>query len=367
MLFKQSSEEKTHRDGKFCNPFISVCIPQYSRYQHIIAQLERLAAQTFKDFEVCISDDNSPERQWSAVCNRLDDLSIRYAYIVQRTNIRYDANLRAAIGLARGHYVLLMGNDDRLADTLSLSRICKRINEANSPDVVITNYRDLSNGERVARILDDGLVTSGLDAAISSYRNYSFVSGIVFDRKKAQLSATDNWDGSEMYQMAIGTRIVATGGRLLGLSETFIEKDIQIPGVVVDSYANRHEEPSGLFRPKITPLVVYAATCWDALRPAVPIKDANAVGWRILRQTLMFTYPYWIVQYKRTRGVRCAFRFALGMQPRFVRKGLPRSILSDMKAWILYSAVTVTGLLFPVGPFGKHFQRFHHVAKRFCK
>ena len=56
------------------------------------------------------------------------------------------------------------------------------------------------------------------------------------DRSLAQKNATDKWDGSEMYQMFIGTRIIAQGGRLLGLADITVGKNVQVPGEEVDSY-----------------------------------------------------------------------------------------------------------------------------------
>ncbi|MDB9482187.1 glycosyltransferase, partial [Dolichospermum circinale CS-537/05] len=41
------------------NPFFSICIPQYNRTSFLIEACKVLAQQTFKNFEVCISDDQS--------------------------------------------------------------------------------------------------------------------------------------------------------------------------------------------------------------------------------------------------------------------------------------------------------------------
>src|SRR4051812_35831046 len=108
-------------------PFFSICVPQCGRFLHLKKQIERLAEQDFKDFEVCISDDRSPENGWAEVCQQLEKLGLRFGYSVQAINQRYDGNLRTAIDLARGEYILLMGNDDRLAGTGILRQLHERI------------------------------------------------------------------------------------------------------------------------------------------------------------------------------------------------------------------------------------------------
>src|SRR5437588_4005312 len=117
--------------------FFSICIPQYGRYEHLKLQLERLRAQSCQDFEVCISDDQSPERRWDEMRAWLAKSGLRHSYVVQEKNLRYDGNLRAAISLATGKYVLLMGNDDRLADANTLAYLKASLESARFPEVAL--------------------------------------------------------------------------------------------------------------------------------------------------------------------------------------------------------------------------------------
>src|SRR5438105_2928907 len=95
-------------------PFFSICIPQYGRTSFLLRAIDSFAEQTFRDFEVCISDDVSPDRRQDELIARLRGHSIPFRFARQLHNLRYDANLRAAIGLASGRYCVLMGNDDAL-------------------------------------------------------------------------------------------------------------------------------------------------------------------------------------------------------------------------------------------------------------
>ena len=123
-------------------PFFSICIPQYNRFFHLGLAIETLGSQTFRNFEICISDDNSPdsgEQDIKALCRKLD---LKLVYKRQEKNLRYDGNIRAAIGLASGRYCLLHGNDDCLKSADTLQRLYEEIKRHDYPDVVVTNFED---------------------------------------------------------------------------------------------------------------------------------------------------------------------------------------------------------------------------------
>src|SRR6266852_7485311 len=97
------------------DPYFSICIPQYSRTSFLMQACERLAEQSWKDFEICISDDCSPDQRQTELQTFLKKLGLRFVFQQQQKNLRYDGNLRAALSLASGKFCLLMGNDDQLA------------------------------------------------------------------------------------------------------------------------------------------------------------------------------------------------------------------------------------------------------------
>ena len=63
------------------------------------------------------------------------------------TNLRYDPNTRTAIGLARGRYCLLMGNDDSLNGPDALGELWAEMTAQNYPGVVIQDSCDDRTGE----------------------------------------------------------------------------------------------------------------------------------------------------------------------------------------------------------------------------
>src|SRR5262245_43369807 len=161
------------------DPFFSICIPQYNRTDFLIAACESFASQKFGNFEVCISDDCSNDGKECALLSHLKRLNLCFVYSRTESNIRYDANLRNAISLSKGQYVLLMGNDDAFSGSGSLQAIYDELIRFGPVAAAVTNYRELSSGKIYRRMITTGVLGCGPGVAVSNFRNYSFLSGVI--------------------------------------------------------------------------------------------------------------------------------------------------------------------------------------------
>lgn len=306
-----------------------------------------LSGQTYKHFEVCISDDCSTDGRESELIDFLKTSGLSFSYKRQEKNSRYDANLRASVSLASGRFCFLLGNDDCLASPETLNKLHNELQLYGPVSVVITNYEDFATGKTDRRIGKTGIIGSGPEVAASNYRNFSFVSGILFETAKAKEHATGKWDGSEMYQMFIGCRMIAEGGTLLGLETVTVRKDIRIHGEVVDSYA---------LKPRIKPCPIVerrhtfhliGRLVADAIQPYSSTFEKERLCGKILLQLLLFTYPFWIVKYRQVQSWKYAVGICLGMRPRNAFYGLGLNFFR--RAWLsgLYVLVSLIGLSVP--------------------
>ena len=170
------------------------------------------------------------------------------------------------------------------------------------------------------RMQRTGSPGGGPKVAASNFRNYAFVSGVVLHGARARELSTNRWDGSEMYQMYLASRIVAEGRALLSLERVAVLKDIQLPDQTQDSYATKPRiDPCPIIERKHTfhllaPLVV------DAIAPSASGDELNALREYVIAQVLMFTYPFWIVEYRRVQSWNYALGICLGMRPRNLAK-----------------------------------------------
>ncbi len=328
-------------------PYFSVCIPQYGRTDLLLKALESLSIQWFREFEICIADDNSPDGRQSEIIAALRNSGLQYDFYVQAKNCRYDANLRTAISLARGKYCMLLGNDDALVDAGTLARMHEVIETFGPCGVVICDFQDYLTGVRGNRLHSTGNKGSGPEIAASHFRNFSFVSGVILERISAQNFATDRWDGSEMYQTFIGCRIIASGKSLVEIAEPLIRKDIYLPNLQVDSYANRPRVRRWPIVERIIPLAQLGRLTADALSPYTSGIEQRRQNARILRQLLIFTYPFWLFEYRHVQSWSYALGVGLALRPTRIAKGIEFTRTGAVVIRVYYLAASILGLLTP--------------------
>ena len=350
-----------HVERRTGHVFFSICIPQYNRTSFLLKTLESIQEQTSRDFEICISDDGSTDRREEEILNFLATSNMGYVYKKREKNGRYDVNLRDSIGLARGKYCFLLGNDDALAVPETLELLAKDINNFHKPDVVLTNYADFTTFQISKRVRSTGVKGRGAGTAIRYFRDFSFVSGIVLKREPAQAEATDHIDGTEMYQLYLACRLLAMGGTLLGISQPVIRKDIQVRGDAVDSYAHRYN--SGVLVERRLPLSRLAGVAVSAVKPYVRSRYMDVAIFKVVRQIYLYPYFYWLFEYRRVQSWRYAAGIALGMRPRHVLDGLALSWIGKCLVCGLFSVVTLIGLLVPVRLFRALQKPLYWIAK----
>lgn len=344
-------------------PYFSICIPQYNRTDFLIAACHTFASQTFRDFELCISDDLSDDGKASELLAYLEQSGMRYVYRRNETNVRYDANLRGAIALSSGRYLLLMGNDDGLALPDALQRIHNELERARGIAVAIANYREVSTGRVYRRMLNTASLGSGAPLAVRQFRNFSFVSGLIFSGKEARSLATPEVDGSEMYQMYLGVRLLTEEGGLLSLADVLIDKDLQVAGKKVDSYRQRSRiDPCPIIKRHL-PMGKILSVVAEGLKPLRNEADRERLLYEAACDLYLYTYSFWAVEYRRVQSWRYALGVLLALSPSDIAPRGAFAAWSRTKLWALYLATTLIGLLTPIFVFDALRARLYAFAK----
>lgn len=329
----------------------------------MIEACRSVANQSFKDFELCISDDCSTDERSDELCRYLDGSGMRYVYARTERNLRYDGNLRSAIGLATGRYCFLLGNDDALASVTVLEELHDAILRLEPPGVVITNYEDQATGSVTRRIKHSHVVGSGPRVAAGCFRNFGFVSGVVFETAAARTFASEAWDGSEYYQMFLGCRIIASGKPLVDLDMVTVRKDIQIPDECVDSYKLKSIPNSDRIVERPTNLVTIGPLVVDAIRPFLSENALEKIASRIFLQILLFTYGFWIFEFRRVHSWKYAAGFCLAMRPRRILANVKVGFSQRVFLELVHGAVSIAGLFAPLVWFERLYPSLHRLAK----
>lgn len=128
-------------------PLISIILPTFNSGAWVQGALESLAAQTERDFEVVVSDGASPDNTLTVVeawRTRLPVLQV----LSRHDRGVYDA-INLALAASRGHWVYVLGSDDRLHDSNVLSRVAATL-RSTAATVVYGDVRVLGVNAMVA-------------------------------------------------------------------------------------------------------------------------------------------------------------------------------------------------------------------------
>lgn len=130
----------------------SITIPAY-KAKYLNECIDSILAQTYKDFELVIVNDASPE-DLDSIVNHYDDSRIRY-YVNEKNcgAINVVDNWNKCLGYAYGDFIICMGDDDKLMP-----------NCLEEYDKLITKYPQLDAFHtRVIRIDDDSNIIDILE------------------------------------------------------------------------------------------------------------------------------------------------------------------------------------------------------------
>ena len=332
---------------------ISVCIPHYNRSKHLLAVLESIATQDHPDVEVIISDDCSTDDSVAVIPRYIQSVGatshVKFVYLRQPTNLGYDGNLRASLSAASGEYLFILGNDDALANDKTLSNLNSILTELNCPDIALTNYHPFAQPEQISRrARRNALVGSGPELAVRVFRSFSFVSGIVMKRSSFKKHDTSAFDKSVYIQIYLAARCIAAGGSFATIADSMVEKDLEVGDEKVNSYSdvlvsnNRtvHRETGGLDQ-----VGLVAA---EAILPCVKSGERQHYLRKIYAQLLMYTYPYWLLSYRKQNVYRAALNLSLGCYPPNLTRRKHVSLFGHVCLFPIYATSTALGLLLPV-------------------
>jgi glycosyltransferase involved in cell wall biosynthesis len=99
-------------------PLISICIPAYKHVHFLERLLDSISVQTFKDYEVIITDD-SPDDDVAQLATRFSS-TLKILYLKNKEALGTPENWNEGIRKANGTWVKLMHDDDWFADENSL-------------------------------------------------------------------------------------------------------------------------------------------------------------------------------------------------------------------------------------------------------
>lgn len=143
LICKKSLQKTTLKPNSYK---ISICIPSYKRLAYLTRLIESIKIQTFKDFEVIITDDSGED---SAVQDYVQSLgkNMVIRYYKNAVPLGSPVNFNAAIEKASGSWVKLMHDDDYFSTATALEIFAEATE--NNVDCIFCGYHVVTTkGER---------------------------------------------------------------------------------------------------------------------------------------------------------------------------------------------------------------------------
>ena len=148
-------------------PKVSVCIPTYNQIEHLKKTIDSLLRQTYKDFEIIITDD-SPGGLVKDFIQQYNQSHIIIKYFKNQETLGSPENWNESIRKASGDYIKILHHDDYLNFDNSLTKYVRLLDENPNSDfafsatkVVTQNGADWNHSitnRQVISIYDDPLI-----------------------------------------------------------------------------------------------------------------------------------------------------------------------------------------------------------------
>jgi len=236
-------------------PLISVCIPAYNRARFLPELLDSILTQDFRDHEILIAEDNSPERaQLRSIVEsyRVRHPGVRLRFLENPVNLGYDGNVRNLIAEALGRFCFFMGNDDVMYPG-ALAAVSRTLAEFPAAGFVLKGYSwfegALENVAGTVRYSATRMLLEPGEKAVSfCFRRCGVISGLIVDRDLAHGFATAEFDGTLYYQMY-------AVGRVLAVRPAVVVPDILVAcrAEIPPDFGNSEREKSDFVPGRYTP------------------------------------------------------------------------------------------------------------------
>lgn len=120
-------------------PLISIVVPTYNTpVQYLRECIESVLIQSYPNWELCISDDASPNQDVLKTIKEFMSGDKRIKLVERKTNGHISEATNSAIEVAQGQYIALLDHDDVLWPN-ALFEIAKAINENPDVDLIYTD------------------------------------------------------------------------------------------------------------------------------------------------------------------------------------------------------------------------------------
>lgn len=133
------------------NTFISICIPAYERTDYLYRLLKSIEIQTFKNYEVIISDDSITDNN-KFLIEKFEMLNIKY--IKNITPLGSPKNWNNAISFAQYDWIKVMHDDDFFCTPKSLEIFSNAIINYPNKAFIFSSHYSLKESSKLKKLVE---------------------------------------------------------------------------------------------------------------------------------------------------------------------------------------------------------------------
>ena len=118
----------------------SIVVPIFKAEKYLVECIDSILGQTYRDFEIILVDDGSPDR-CPSICDEYASVDSRIKVIHQK-NAGQAAARNTGVGISRGDYLLFLDSDDYYSSNTVFEQLQQKVG-ASSADVILFGYKKL--------------------------------------------------------------------------------------------------------------------------------------------------------------------------------------------------------------------------------
>jgi hypothetical protein len=165
--------------------------------------------------------------------------------------------------------------------------------------------------------------------------------------------------------MYLATSIVSMGGQILGIKDICIQKDLQIQGQEVDSYQRHAKARKCSLNAIKLPMSRIFEVITAGIESMPDGRKKEDCLFLIAKQLYKYTYPYWIIEYRRVQSWCYSFGIYRALNPlNVINKIYQFSFYNKFRLTVSYLLRGVAGFLMPIFIFDKFRPFLFKIAKK---
>lgn len=178
-------------------PLVSIAIPAYNSEKYLAPALQSCLDQTYPNIEVVISDDQSKDGTVMIIREFMQKAG-NIRYVTQEKNLGPVANVNAAVGMAKGEFVIILDHDDMLPP----HHVERMVKHFTSPDIALVhcNAMRIDSAGREIRMVgcdQEKIKQSRRPLKYLCFNNFIQSCGMMF--RRSAFEAIGGWDESFYY------------------------------------------------------------------------------------------------------------------------------------------------------------------------